>query len=425
VTEGTREQVQIVGGVSRRATAWLAWSLCALSLALTVLGLFLLVLSLAHPNAHVFDYWNVLTVGAIGSSPVGALIASRRPANPVGWIICSIGLIAGLEHFTAEYAIYGLLVKPGSLPVGEAAAWLASWLWVPGSGLLVFLLLLFPDGQLPSHRWRPFAWLTAAALGAGTVSWAFLPGPIDGLGPIRNPLGIEGAQSMLGLVAGVSAALGEGLLALVAAASLFLRMRHVARAERQQIKWFTFAVTVVALSFFLTYTVAEPISVGWLSWFSLGVTLIGVLCVPLSIAVAIFRYHLYDIDLLINRTVVYGSLTVVLAAVYLSGVTAVQAIFDALTGERSTLAVVASTLLIAALFNPLRRRIQAFIDRRFYRSKYDARKTLEAFSSKLRDETDLDALSDDLVGVVRDTMQPAHVSLWLRPDTSSRREQLQ
>ncbi len=160
-----------------------------------------------------------------------------------------------------------------------------------------------------------------------------MPGPIDGLGPIRNPLGVEGVGGFLGLVAAVSAALGEGLLALVAAASLFLRIRHAAREERQQIKWFTFAVTVVALSFFLTYTVADAIGILWLSRLGLGVTLIGVLCVPLSIAVAILRHHLYDIDLIINRTLVYGALTAILAALYLGGVTAAQAIFDALTSE--------------------------------------------------------------------------------------------
>jgi hypothetical protein len=155
----------------------------------------------------------------------------------------------------------------------------------------------------------------------------------------------------------------------------------------------------------------------WLGGVGYALVLIGLVGIPISMGIAIMRYRLYEIDLIINRTLVYGSLTAVLVALYFGGIVLLQRLFVALTGERSTLAVVVSTLVIAALFTPLRRRIQSFIDRRFYRRKYDARKTLEAFSAQLRNETDMDALSGDLVGVVRETMQPAHVSLWLRPDT--------
>jgi hypothetical protein len=193
--------------------------------------------------------------------------------------------------------------------------------------------------------------------------------------------------------------------------------------ERQQIKWFAYAITVTATGAILTYTIGEASGLPWVRGIGFVVVMVGLVGIPTSVGIAILRYRLYDIDHIINRTLVYGALTTLLVAVYVGSVVSLQGALRALSGQESQLAVVASTLLIAALFNPLRRRIQAFIDRRFYRKKYDTRKTLEAFSTKLRDETDLEAVSDDLVGVVRETMQPAHVSLWLRPDTTSRRSE--
>jgi hypothetical protein len=212
------------------------------------------------------------------------------------------------------------------------------------------------------------------------------------------------------------------VLALVAATSLLVRLRRSKGVERQQVKWFAYAVVMLAVSTTLAYVVSEAMDVEWLLWISSVMVIASLVGLPVAMSIAILRYRLYNIDLLINRTLVYGSLTAALAAVYFGGVTATQAIFRTLTGqeEQPQLAIVVSTLVIAALFNPLRRRIQSFIDRRFYRRKYDAAKTLESFSAKLRDETDLDALSGDLVGVVRETMQPSHVSLWLRPDTTSK-----
>jgi hypothetical protein len=205
-------------------------------------------------------------------------------------------------------------------------------------------------------------------------------------------------------------------LGLIAAASLLARLRGSKGAERQQVKWFTYAVAVLATSATLAYVVSEPMGVVWLEWVSSALVVVGVVGLPVAVGMAILRYHLYNIDFIINRTLVYGSLTAVLASLYFGGIVVLQLLFRALTGEGSQLVVVASTLAIAALFNPLRRRIQGFIDRSFYRRKYDAVKTLEAFSTKLREETDLGALSDDLVGVVRETMQPSHVSLWLHPN---------
>jgi hypothetical protein len=207
--------------------------------------------------------------------------------------------------------------------------------------------------------------------------------------------------------------------------SLFVRLRQAAGVERQQLKWFAYAAALFALAIVF---IVIPLALDTPSWFVRAATAMFTAAgatIPVAIGIAILRYRLYDIDRIINRTLVYGSLTVLLAAVYFGGVTATQAIFQTLTGQEQLpqLAIVVSTLVIAALFNPLRRRIQSFIDRRFYRRKYDAAKTLEAFSAKLRDETDLAALNDDLVGVVRETMQPAHASLWLRPDTPHHGEQ--
>jgi hypothetical protein len=241
---------------------------------------------------------------------------------------------------------------------------------------------------------------------------AFSPGPIVlGLSSIRNPLGIEGLPNAYKAVQALML-----VLIAVTAASLLVRRLYAREVERQQIKWFTYATAVAACGAILKYVISEPLDLEWPAWVGQTLVLIGLAGIPISMGIAITRYRLYEIDILINRTLVYSALTVTLVLVYFGGVTATQAIFQMLTGqvEQPQLVIVISTLVIAALFNPLRRRIQSFIDRRFYRSKYDARKTFEGFSAKLRDETDLDALSDDLVGVVGETMQPEHVSLWLR-----------
>jgi hypothetical protein len=254
----------------------------------------------------------------------------------------------------------------------------------------------------------------------GALLSALASGPIMGLGPIHNPLAVESLPNGVFLYKSI-----ERLwytLVVVAAISLFVRLRRARPLERQQIKWFVYAMALVITGATVTFPVSEAIGSMWLKWIGLVPFVAGVMAIPISIGIAILRYRLYDIDRIINRTLVYGSLTATLAVVYFGGVATTQATFRALTGQEQQpqLAIVVSTLVIAALFNPLRRRVQAFVDRRFYRRKYDAAKTLEAFSAKLRNETNLDALSDDLVGVVRGTMQPAHVSLWLRPDKASK-----
>jgi hypothetical protein len=281
----------------------------------------------------------------------------------------------------------------------------------------VFVPLYFPDGRLVSPRWR---WVVRLALffaGVSTVSSAFLRGEIKDSGLV-NPLGIVALRSVLGPLDTVNEVGYFGIL-FVSAASLVVRFRRSGSVERQQIKWLAFAALAIPV-WFLTNA---PIAAVSLTLFLVMDALISSALIPLAAGVAILRYRLYDIDVVINRTLVYGLLTASLALVYLGGVTAVQTLLRVLTGQEQQpqLAVVATTLVIAALFNPLRRRIQAFIDRRFYRRKYDAAKTLEAFSAKLREETDLGALNAELVAVVRETMQPAHVSVWLRPDPEPNR----
>ena len=403
--------------MSRRATVLVAWSVCGLCFVLTTLSLLLLALNLKSPGVHIFDYWAEDTVLTLAFSTIGAIIVSHRPKHPIGWLFCVIGLLAGIDHFCGEYATYALLAHPEALPAGDAAAWVRSWVWVLYIGVGMFLVLLFPDGRLPSRRWRPFAWSVVSVVFLGAIAVAFSPGPVDGLGPIDNPLGIELLAFAPEGVDTVVEALLFVPLASIAAGSLLVRLRRSRGVERQQVKWFAYAEVVLVIGTITAYIISEASSVPW--WVpSVGflLTMVGVAGLPIGVAIAVLRHRLYDIDLLINRTLVYATLTVSLLTVYFGVIVVLQRLFVLLSGQKSTLAVVASTLTIAALFTPLRRRIQSFIDRRFFRSKYDARKTLEAFSVKLRNETDLDALSDDMVGVVRETMQPAHVSLWLRPE---------
>jgi cytochrome b subunit of formate dehydrogenase len=416
--EGAREDGRGVDRMSGRTAAWLAWTACALSLALTALTVLLIVLLLSS-DTPIYYYWLETSMVAVGYSTVGAIVASRLPESPIGWLFCAIGLIFGVSHFSAEYAAYDLLAPSRSLPAGEVLAWLTSWVWVFGLGLIVFLDLLFPNGRLPSARWRWFARFTAIALLPAAILGALSPGLILS-SALQNPLGIEGLPN-------VSRAIEAFMYVLVmlGASSMLARLRHAGRIERQQIKWFAYATAVAISGVILKNTVYPAVNVTWVWWVGLVLTTVGVVSSPIAMGIAIFRYRLYQIDLIINRTLVYGSLTAVLAGVYLGGVVLLQYTFRALIGEESQLAVVASTLIIAALFIPLRRRIQGFIDRRFYRRKYDARRTLESFSAKLRNQTDLEALSEDLVGVVGETMQPAHVSLWLRPEAAPKGEQVE
>ncbi len=421
-----------------RAAAWLAWSLTALSLAIFVVSVALFVLARSAPvpsgssaTRTVLDLW--ISVPLLAFPIVGALIASRRPRNPVGWICLADGLLWMLLGLFDFYSVYGL-ARPGSVPFPAAVAGLGEWLWVPTVGLLViYLILLFPDGKLLSRRWRPLAWISGAIIVLASVGSGLSPGPIADLGGVRNPFGLEGQP----WVAHAANLVVVPFLACILASviSLILRYRRSRGEERQQIKWIAFAASLVGFGFVsvmvsgLTVFIFAPEN--WEGtansaplWFDLlfSMVLLSFGGVPVAVGIAVLRYRLYDIDLLINRTLVYGSLTISLALGYFGSVATLQYVLRAVTGQESTLAVVVSTLVIAALFSPLRRRVQGFVDRRFYRRKYDAAKTLAAFGARLRDETDLRTLSDDLVGVARSTMQPEHVSLWLRPEAAHKGE---
>jgi hypothetical protein len=364
---------------------------------------------------------------------VGALIASRRPQNPIGWICLGDGLLWMLLGLFDYYSVYGL-ARPGSVPFPAAAAGLGEWLWVPTVGLLaIYLVLLFPDGRLPSRRWRPLAWLSGAIIVLVSVGSGLSPGPIAELGGVRNPFGLEG-QPWVAYAANAGLVVFLGCI-LASVVGLILRYRRSRGEERQQIKWIAFAASVVGLGFVgamvsgLIASVFAPEAWGDNAdgaplWFDLlfSVVLLSFGGLPVAVGIAVMRYRLYDIDLIINRALVYGSLTATLAVMYVGSVVSLQAALRVLTGQESTLAIVASTLAIAALFSPLRRQVQGFVDRRFYRRKYDAAKTLAAFNARLRDETDLDALSNDLVGVARATVQPEHASLWLSPESASKGE---
>jgi hypothetical protein len=404
----------------KRAVKWLSWSLVGLSVVLVGAGIALARLasstalelpyqSEADPASAVFTLATELTF-----SMVGAIIASRQPRNAIGWIFCGVGLTVALNSFAGGYAEYWLAGGSGPRSLAETAAWFSSWTWI----ILVFvptsfLLLLFPNGRPPSPRWRPVAWCAAVGIAGFAAGIALEPGPLEDYPQITNPYGVDSPILTVGYAGAILAAASM----VASAVSLIVRMRRAGSEQRQQIKWLAYGGALVVCAVFAG---------GVLSIWSqdAGISVIGfsLLVLPISTGIAIARHRLFEIDIVINRTLVYGSLTVTLALVYFGAVVTIQTLFRAFTGQERLpqLAVVVSTLAIAAIFDPLRRRIQSFIDRRFYRRKYDAAKTLEDFSSKLRDETDLGALSDDLISVVEETMQPEHASLWLRPDTTSK-----
>jgi hypothetical protein len=426
--------------MSPRAASWLAWSLAGLSLAMFAVGVVLYVLLHTGPvpsnliaGRTVIDVLN--SVPVLAFPVVGALIASRRPENPIGWICLADGFLWMFLSMIDYYGVYGL-ARPGSVPFPVVIYALAQWLWVPTVGLLaIYLVLLFPEGRLPSRRWRPLAWFSGVVIVLESVAQGLIPGPLPDFGGVRNPFGLEGQPWVEDAA---NALLVPLLLCILASVvSLILRYRRSGGEVRQQIKWIAFAGSFLGLVFVGTMVGSlilfyfAPETWGGTAqtppfWLTLlfYVMLLSFGGVPVAVAFAVLKYRLYNIDVIINRTLVYGALTATLALIYFGGVATTQTVFRALTGQgrQPQLAIVVSTLVIAALFNPLRKRIQSFIDRRFYRRKYDARKTLEAFSAKLRDETDLEALSNELVGAVRETMQPAHVSLWLRPDTEAKED---
>src|SRR5215204_6317129 len=413
--------------MSARSAAWLAWSVCAFSVALTLLYVLLNLLTPPIPMRELgLGYAVFYTIGLLLYPTVGALVASRRPHNPIGWIFCGIGFLYAAQSFAVAYGDYSLVVRHGALAGVKIMAWLSSWIGSDPVALIggALLFLLFPNGRLLSSSWRPVMWTAVGAGATLLVVYTFTPGPLYTFPFITNPVGIGGT---VGHILGMLGNIGLVVLLIVllaSAVSLILRLRRAKGVERQQLKWFVYAATLATIGTVVSYAGAYVFASDLINVIGYWEGQLAVAALPVFTGIAILRYRLYDIDRIINRTLVYGLLTILLGAGYFATIMALQGIgnlvfqvpFRALTGQNSALATIAATLAMAALFNPLRRRIQSFIDRRFYRSKYDAAKTLEALSAKLRDETDLEALSDDLVRVVREMMQPAHVSLWLHPD---------
>jgi hypothetical protein len=365
---------------------------------------------LARPGDAVYP------LGFVGLAVVGAIVAAYRPDNAIGWLFCLAGFTNIVDNAAQQYAVYALKTHPGA-PGGIFMFWLgAGWLASVGWGTMGFFIpLLFPTGRLLSPRWRLVAVLGVAALGAQVVAQAFTQGAdvISYLPSMRNPYIITALQPLSPVLAPV-VQFSDVPIMLACITSLILRYQRAGHVERLQIKWFAYAagilVTMIVVSILNSATVNNPV----LNELGDPLFFVAITLLPLCAAVAIMKYRLYDIDVFINRTLVYGSLTISLAAVYILAVIGLEALFRALTGQSSDLAIAIATLAIAALFNPWRRRLQTFIDRRFYRRRYDVSQTLSAFTAQLRDEVDLDRLSGDLATVVHETMEPASVMLWLR-----------
>jgi hypothetical protein len=376
----------------------LAWSLAGACVAL-VLGSLALLLAVSH-TGEVSQYYYEDAAVALAFALLGAVVAAHRPENPIGWLFLAIGLSGAVGVVSNEYVHYTLATAPGALPGGPVVAWLSLWTWWPAYGLVPLVLLVFPDGRLPSPRWRWAAWLAGAGVMLLTLGIAATT-----LGdPVRFALSEEEPGGLAGLVLAVS--VGAAAVSFLAGlASLALRWRRAWGNEREQLKWVAFAAGLALVANIVLQILQLP-----------GLGLAGVVLVPVGAAVAILRYRLYDIDRLISRTVAYGLLTALLGLVYVAGVFVFGRLLNP-GGEDSTLAVAASTLAVAGLFQPARHRIQTVVDRRFNRRKYDAAKTVEDFSARLRNEIDLDTLSAELLAVVNQTMQPTGVSLWLRPSS--------
>ncbi len=351
---------------------------------------------------------------------VGLLVLLRQPRNRVGWLLQGVGLAWGLPGLLDSYAHYGLIIDPGAVPGPDVVAAVNEGTWTFGIGMMgIFLILLFPDGRLPSSRWRPVGWVAAVTLAVGAVGIALTPGPLEEspIPSMSNPLGLESMEAVLLVVLGVVLPLLP-LSMIAAAVALVRRFRHSEDVERQQIKWLATAGAVVALLYLITMLGTlvgsfEPQQPPWVSALQ-EASILSFLLLPLGIGVAILRHRLYDIDVVINRALVYGSLTVTLAAVYLGSVLVLRLVLSPLTGD-SDLAVAGSTLAVAAVFRPARGRIQSVVDRRFYRTRYDGAQAVDDFADRLRHEVDLDAVGADLRASVRETVHPTHVSLWLRP----------
>jgi hypothetical protein len=318
---------------------------------------------------------------------VGAPIVVHRPGNRLGGLLLAGALAMGVEKLAQELVQYGLR-HPGAVPGLEWIGWVSNWAWVPAILMIVLLPVLFPDGRPLSQDWRPLVWVIVAGALVSLVGSALFPGIVDAPS-LSNPLGLSGA----------------------AVASLIVRFRRARGVERQQLKWLAYAMGVLM--------VAPAVQASWLGGWASAAVNVAQWAIPAAIGVAILRYRLYDIDRLVNRTLVYGLLTVLLSAVYVGLVLALGQLFGGIGTKTPSWAVAGATLAVAALFQPARRRIQTVVDQRFNRRKYNAAMTIELFSVRLREQVDLDTLAVELSAVVDQTMQPTAASLWLRPSAQA------
>ena len=326
--------------------------------------LLLFVLNRSHPGVDVWGPWVQETVAALTFPAIGILILSRRPKHPIGWLFCLAGLAGGLDHFFGEYAIYTLQAQPDTLPGGEVSAWIISWMWVPFNALLVYVALLYPNGRPPSKRWQLVAWLVGIAAVVAVTVEALLPIPVCNVCSIENPLGTERLESVGNLIDPLIEAFWYGVLGLVAVTSLYVRYRHASDVERQQIKWLAYAASGIVVGTTLAYGVHGATGVGWTWQVGIALLAIGLVGTPMAVGIAITRHHLYDIDLIIDRTLVYGLLTAVMAGIYEITLVTMQHVLLALTHvEDSGLAYFATAMVMAAIFEPLKRRIDAFVER--------------------------------------------------------------
>jgi hypothetical protein len=386
-------------------TAWLAWSVWGVSVALGS-GAAILVLHNEPASAE-----SILRACFVpGFATVGAAVAARR-GRAVGWLLLGLALVAAAGAFSAEYAVRAYVTAPGSLPAGWLAAWAMDWLLVVLVAAFGLVLLLFPDGRLPSPGWRPVAWGLGGAFGLMTLAF-MVRQPIEVSGVhVTNPLGVDlfgevGARLRWPVIAAAAGTL------LAAGLAPFWRWRRAGYAQRQQLKWLALVAAVACVSLGLM-SLSLLVAYDPLVWFVVFILALS-LGMPAAVGIAILRHGLYDIDRLLNRTVVYGLLTAALGVCY--GVGSLGYVLVVGFGaEAPSWLVAGSTLAATLVFRPARRRIQAVVDRRFNRRKYDAARTIEAFSSRLRDHIDLAVLTGDLVAVVDQTMEPTTVSLWLRP----------
>jgi hypothetical protein len=405
--------------VRNRSGSLIAWATLAVYWGLAGAGLLLRVLN--DPAVEVADEL-AARIGWGAFPTVGAVIVARQPHNRIGWLCCAIGLLLGPAFFGQDYAWYALIHEPGAVPGGWAMAWLGQWPWSIAVGLLWFLLLLFPNGRLVSPRWRPVAWAQAGNIAVLCVWAAFAPRPLEAIGleHLTNPLGLQQAEAAFTLLIGIAFPIGA-LLAVLSVASMVVRFRRARGVERQQLKWFTYAAVLVTLVWLVFFAAGlDRLLPPLLVFIASDIWLAGI---PAAIGIAVLRYRLYDIDRLINRTLVYGLLTALLAGVYAGIVLTLGQLFGGLGDDPPSWVVAGATLAVAALFQPARRRIQRGVDRRFNRRKYNTAQTIAAFSARLRDEIDLDTLSAEVLAVVEQTMQPTQFSLWLRPTSSGSRRQ--